>query len=318
LKFQSNNLYDVWIEKQHLIAKEYLRENERVGASEREYKALRLLEVSGIAPKPVFHDTSYEKPIVVYEFMEGEMWDRRRPSTEDLEKLLQVWKRVNSISADKQWFSKGSDRRVDEVGQEIYQRIKNYADWTAFEFEQGGVAAKKCLKIIEDRFSLLDEFASKKPVYRFSKSDPRFANVIQRPDGGLGLVDWEDSGMRDPARELADIITHPNQEDLLEWNDWRAFVAEYAAFLQKDDAEMLDRMHLYMAIFPIFWLSIITARGMKMMESGNIEYWKVNDIAVNIRLRRYLARAVAWPAYDFSQQLDEFSGIEFFPEDRGA
>jgi len=28
----------------------------------------------------------------------------------------------------------------------------------------------------------------------FCRSDARFANVIARPDGRLGLVDWEDSG----------------------------------------------------------------------------------------------------------------------------
>jgi thiamine kinase-like enzyme len=45
--------------------------------------------------------------------------------------------------------------------------------------------------------------------------DPRFATVIQGPDGHLTLVDWEASGLLDPASDIACLLTHPNQEDLL-------------------------------------------------------------------------------------------------------
>jgi thiamine kinase-like enzyme len=33
---------------------------------------------------------------------------------------------------------------------------------------------------------------------RFCRADPRFANVITRPDGRLAMVDWEDSGRAIP------------------------------------------------------------------------------------------------------------------------
>jgi len=58
----------------------------------------------------------------------------------------------------------------------------------------------------------------------FCRSDARFANVIARPDGRVGLVDWEDSGLRDPARELADLLHHPNQEDLIDAEGWQPFL----------------------------------------------------------------------------------------------
>jgi thiamine kinase-like enzyme len=63
----------------------------------------------------------------------------------------------------------------------------------------------------------------------FCRSDPRCANVIARPDGRLGLGDWEDSGLRDPGREVADLLLHPNQEDLVAGPVWDAFLRPYQA-----------------------------------------------------------------------------------------
>jgi hypothetical protein len=55
LPHQSNRLYDVWIDGQHVIAKEYLRAD-RQGAPQHEYAALQRLEHLDLAPKPVFFD----------------------------------------------------------------------------------------------------------------------------------------------------------------------------------------------------------------------------------------------------------------------
>lgn len=72
---QSNRLHDVYIEAQHLIAKEYLRAD-RPEAPRHEYEALRRLRSLQLAPEPVFFDVSVG-PVVVYRYMEGQMWDRR-------------------------------------------------------------------------------------------------------------------------------------------------------------------------------------------------------------------------------------------------
>jgi hypothetical protein len=42
--------------------------------------------------------------------------------------------------------------------------------------------------------------------------------------------------------------------------------------------------------------------------------WTANGLPINARLRRFLARAQAWPAADFSQQLLSLEGAPFFPE----
>jgi hypothetical protein len=157
------------------------------------------------------------------------------------------------------------------------------------------------------------ELASIEPLLCFCRSDPRFANVIARPDGRLGLVDWEDSGLRDPARDLADILLHPNQEDLLEENDWRAFAEHYAAGRAKTDPGMADRAHQYKLLFHVFWVAAFIRRGLERAKSGHLVGWQVHEIDVNQRLRRYLARGLAWPKVDFAAELEELNEVSFFP-----
>ena len=74
---QANHLYDVWADGRHLIAKEYLSDVE-LDAPLNEYRALRLVESMDIAPPPLFFDPSVG-PVVVYQYLEGVMWDRRVP-----------------------------------------------------------------------------------------------------------------------------------------------------------------------------------------------------------------------------------------------
>ena len=42
-------------------------------------------------------------PVVVYEYLDGEMWWRRKPSGEDLWALAEVWLAVDSVSAQVDW-----------------------------------------------------------------------------------------------------------------------------------------------------------------------------------------------------------------------
>jgi hypothetical protein len=89
ISHQANRLYDVWADDERLIAKEYLGDVER-NSSLDEYRALQAVQPLDIAPRPVFFDPSVG-PVVVYEFLDGEMWDRRVPSAAELEMLADVW-----------------------------------------------------------------------------------------------------------------------------------------------------------------------------------------------------------------------------------
>jgi hypothetical protein len=144
-----------------------------------------------------------------------------------------------------------------------------------------------------------------------SRPDARFANIIARPDGRLGLVDWEDSGLRDSAREIADLLMHPNQEDLLDWDAWQPFLTAYTRS-RRGDPGFERRVQGCLGIFPVFWLGLLLADGMRRIADGNFDGWLINEMDPNARLRRYLARAQALPDPDPTVALLRLGDMRFF------
>jgi hypothetical protein len=125
LEIQSNRLYDIWVDDSHFIGKEFLKANELEDAPLREYQALRLSSPLDIAPKPVFYEAD-KGPLVIYEYMEGEMWDRQAPTASGLAKLMEIWLKMNTLPAD--WISRGHERSLKKIEDEFYQGLKTYAE----------------------------------------------------------------------------------------------------------------------------------------------------------------------------------------------
>jgi aminoglycoside phosphotransferase (APT) family kinase protein len=315
LDHQSNRLYDVWAGGRRLILKEFLKPDEFHAAPLREIRALELLASLDIAPQPVFYHPPAPPlgPIVVYEFMQGEMWDRRRPSAAELTRLAEIWLEMNAASGENLWLSRGQERSFDEIEAGFRALIRAYADWVAVQFPSGQKAVELVEALLESRRAVVRELKEREPILCFCRSDSRFANVIGRPDGRLGMVDWEDSGLRDPARDLADIMTHPNQEDLVSPDEWEAFLQPYLAVRARSDPDVERRMQLYLAVFPIFWLLTLLQEGVQRAGAGELLGWDVNGLPANEKLRRYLARGLAWPEEGFGDQMEALEAVAFFP-----
>jgi hypothetical protein len=312
LDFQSNCLYDIWAGEEHFIAKVYLKADEFESAPKREFQALTRLSSLDIAPQPIYYDPSVA-PVVIYRYMEGAMWGRRYVSPTALARLMDLWLKVHAVPAD--WYARGYERSLQEVEDEFRHHFRNYLDWTAHAFKPGKQAAETILNLLDSRAIVFQELADYTPVLLLCRSDPRFANVIQRPNGTLGMVDWEDSGLLDPARQLADFLTHPNQEDLIDWPGWQAFVVPYLDTLGAQDSTITRRMHLYLEIFPFFWMMILTKWGIQLASARQLTGWNINGLPGNVRLRRYLARAISWPKFDYRNVLEDLEHIQFFPND---
>jgi Ser/Thr protein kinase RdoA (MazF antagonist) len=316
LEHQSNRLYDVWASDRHLIAKEFLKPNEWQEAPQREFKALELLVSLDIAPQPVAHIQPHSKthnPIVVYEFMEGEAWHRHRPTATELAQLAEVWLKMNAVSTEGLWLSRGQSRSFDDIEASFHADLKDYADWVESAFPAGRRAVDLCFTVLESRHSAIRELSDQDPALCFCRADPRFANVIRRPDGRLGLVDWEDCGLRDPARDLADLMTHPNQEDLVTPKAWKAFLKPYLAVQGKSDRQLKRRVDLYLALFPIYWLIALIRHGIQLAREGRLKGWVEHGLPAGEKLRRYLARGLAWPELKFARQMQTLSRVAFFP-----
>lgn len=312
LEVQSNKLYDLRLGDRHLIVKRFLKADELTVAPLREYRSLQLLAPYDIAPKPVFYDPTLG-PVVIYEYLAGTMWDRQPPQPTALAALAELWLTIQAAPADGLWFSRGYERSVAEVEAAFHQSFTQYAQWSAVYFPAGAVVANHCFTLLARAHTVFQQIMRYTPPLCFCRADPRFANVIERPDGRLACVDWEDSGLRDPARDLADLVTHPNQEDLLTWEEWQPFFQPYMAARLPDDPIVQERMRLYLAVFPLFWLSVCLRIGVNLAVAGQITAWQINGLPANLRLQRYLARAQAWPSLDFSAELTKLADVSFFP-----
>jgi aminoglycoside phosphotransferase (APT) family kinase protein len=307
---QANRLYDVLADAQHLIAKQYVS-NVELDAPSNEYRALRLVEHLDIAPRPAFFDPAVG-PVVVYAYMDGTMWDRRVPSAVELESLAALWVALHGLPIEGLWVGRGQARNSPTLVGRLRAPIERYATWaTASGDHARRSAARACMQVLErglsDGVQLIPEIA---PLC-FCRSDARFANVIARPDGRVGLVDWEDSGLRDPARELVDLLHHPNQEDLLGPDEWRPFLDRYLPS-RGADAGFAERVRGYLALFPVSWLGVLLTEGLRRTSNGTLHDWRVNDLDPNERLRRYVARSNAWPELDPGAALSDVADVTFF------
>lgn len=316
LEHQSNRLYDVLGGERDLIAKEYLNPAEAEDAPRREYDGLVLLRQADFAPRPVCRIDASEQhgPVVVYEFMTGQMWDRRCPAPAELAALAEIWLKMHAMPVEGLWMSRGYERSLVDSAPRWQGLLQDYSGWAAENFPAGLPAAQQCLALLPSRHVHLALLDAMPPMVCFCRGDARFANVIARPGGGLGLVDWEDCGLRDPARDLADLLTCANQEDLLSPQAWQPFLTPYLDERLRVDPRLPERLHLYRGCFPLFWLAVLLGHGVRRAREGRLAGWTINGLAVNVRLRRYLARALAWPDEDFANHLDDLSELAFFPD----
>jgi hypothetical protein len=133
-------------------------------------------------------------------------------------------------------------------------------------------------------------------------------DVALAPDG---YRYYEDSGLHGPARELTDLLHHPNQEDLLDDDGCRPFLNRYLPS-RSADAGFGERLRGYVALFPVFWLGILLGDGLRRAETGALQGWLVNELDPNLRLQRYVARGLAWPALDPTGRLSDVAGVTFF------
>ncbi len=316
LAYQSNRLYDVWVNDQHWIAKEFLKSEEFDQSPQREFDALQLIAHLDIVPQPIHFEphTDEHNPYVIYEYLDGDMWDRYAPSAQELSQLSDLWLKMHSVTQDHLWVSRGQERSFDDIFRQFQSYFQRYRDWVEAEFPAGKPAIELCQQIFENAQPMLHELDTYDPPLQFCRADPRFANVIRRPDGRLGLVDWEDSGLRDPARDVGDMMTHPNQEDLMPYAAWQAFLKPYFTAQIKNDPHIERRSFLYYGLAPMFWLGLLLNAGVNRANSVGFSDWFANGIPTQARLRRHLARSLAYPNVDFSRHLERVKAIIFFPE----
>src|SRR5581483_685029 len=173
LEHQSNRLYDGWAGGRHLILKEYLKPSEFQTAPVREMRALELLAPLDVAPRPVWFEPQRPPergPIVIYEFLEGTMWDRRRPSAVELAALAALWLKVHAVPDEPPGTLTVNNRQLGERYATMRAGLLDFAAWTDAEFEAGRRTADLCLQVLERGQASMRELADLQPVLCFCRS----------------------------------------------------------------------------------------------------------------------------------------------------
>lgn len=145
---QSNRLHDVQVEGKHLIAKEYLMTADRPDAPRHEYEVLRRLEALHLAPEPVFFDPTVGL-VVVYGYMEGQMWDRRVPSAAELRALAELWLKFHSMDTDGLWLAAGQTRPWSDIDARLHGPFEEYDLWAEHGSSQVRDASRLCLEALD-------------------------------------------------------------------------------------------------------------------------------------------------------------------------
>lgn len=309
---QSNQLFHLRSSDRHFIAKQYLKEDEWESAPAREHASLQRLEALDIAPRPFFYDAKLG-PVVIYEYMEGRMWGRYHPSPEEMQTLALRMAQVHQMPPDELWLAHGSEQSLAQRMAWFTRLLESYAAWSAAHYAPGERAVSLCSSLLDRAGQVLDHLYATMPPLRFCRSDPRFANVIVRPDGRLGFVDWEDAGLRDPALEVADLFLHTEQEDLLTEGDYDTFMAVYTQAMQYDREPFGRRVEEIALVLPLFYIVILMRHGLALADAGKLATWQVNEMPANIRLQRYLARGLEGSLFDFDPAA--YADLHFFPTD---
>lgn len=315
LEFQHNTLYDVRFGDIHWIAKEFTKEDEFLDSPKREYNALKLLAPFDIAPTAIdiMPYPDFKHPVVIYKFLLGEMWDRRKPSQDELKRLAEIWLITHQATREGLWLSRGQDESLDVRLHRQQMFYNTYCDWAETHFPEGIPHVKHIYKLYETHADIIQKLKNARPRLLFSRSDPRFANIIARPDGRIGFVDWEDSGLRSPARTIADLFIHPNQEDLLTETEWEIFLDTYINGYPIKTDNLHDLIHWERLVMSLNWLGGLLNFGVQRANKGTLAGWQINGMPANQRLRRYYARAIGWANNDFEVQLQSMRDIRFFP-----
>ena len=63
----------------------------------------------------------------------------------------------------------------------------------------------------------------------------------------------------------------------------------------------------------LLWLASVLPGGVRRARNGRLSAGSMNGLPPNVRLRRYLARTLAWPKVEFSDEYDTLAHVVFFP-----
>jgi thiamine kinase-like enzyme len=168
--------------------------------AQREFSALALIANQGapVGPRPLYLDLdSYQHAVVVQTWLDGTALLAPPADDSTWSQILQVYALVHTLEP--------ADEQQDVVNSlpadQTIAAIQSFArEIPPSPYAQALATLSQAL----DQITLPQMRASQ----RWCHGDPNIRNILMTATG-VQLVDWEYSGIGDPAREIANLMTHP-------------------------------------------------------------------------------------------------------------
>jgi len=77
------------------------------------------------------------------------MWDRRKPSAQELTQLADLWLQINSLPTEGLWMSRGYERSLTDTLARFGSTFCAYRDWVETAYSPARQAASLCLDLLE-------------------------------------------------------------------------------------------------------------------------------------------------------------------------
>lgn len=225
--------------------------------AEREYRALSVLDTLGLdlAPHPVlFDETAYSLPLIVETWVEGEVIADPPDSAAAWAQLIDYYVNIHNVTC----------AQVCAAGMALEKPIL-YAE-----------SAEACKELIRQKITRLPLNAQPESLRRLyarfdarrlphwdapplalARNDPNPRNFIRRGGQAWASVDWEYSGITDPAFDFADMLTHPQYIDVSSGQQAR-LIDEYVARMDKSgstDTGRAARIRAYQLTMTVWWVA---------------------------------------------------------------
>lgn len=212
----------------------------------REWNTLHALAEArlAIAPLPIHLDRErYAWPVVVQSWVEGEPLLHPPHDDADWDAILAHMLAVHQLTADRVRRALPAPVLNATSASAALAQIRWQLDRVPMEERPLRLAA--LLKEVERCCFPTWE----PPTLTLCRADPNIRNFIRR-DGPWASVDWEYSGLGDPAFDIADLIAHIAHLDVPAAR-WHWFAAQYASC--SGDAGCRTRIETYLPLMLVWW-----------------------------------------------------------------
>ena len=241
-----NNLLFHATDAEHDIAVKFTVRDPRDRAG-REYDALLTLHRAGlgIAPEPLLLDTtSYAQPVVVQSWLRGEVSASPPDNEAEWKSLLSHLACIHQITPETSSVRlrpaiHGATSVAEARGLVDEQRARLPAE-----------ARPRSLRRLMARFESTAFPDWPERTVTLCRVDNNLLNFVRRPEGWAS-VDWENSGLADPAMEIAEMVCHPAYLDI-PLAQWEWVINAYADLTGL--VNVVERIRVYCKILYIWWV----------------------------------------------------------------